>query len=145
MQYSHQASSQKDDRVDQTNYPSAVGNPCAVGIFETKFNRKAQIGTVGTRLIPALGASSDGAQADRVPQHLGTMPFVIALVDECIALGLVELTDRFEAVNVTCHKGGFGEESGMLGHAIGFGKEAGIIGGYFLGDTLEGLAGAFEG
>jgi hypothetical protein len=114
----HETRGQEDDRVDDADKPILVR--------DTELFRERQVGTVRASLIPSLCCSSNGAESNRVPQHLGTMPFVVTLVDQCSALVSSELFDFFKVLLVAGNQGSSGEKLRMLRHAVLFGKGAAI-------------------
>lgn len=118
---SHETGRQENDGVDNTDDPFIF----AFAVDPESF-REGQVGTVGTGLIPTLGGGSDGAQADRVPEHLGAMPLVILFVLEGVALVVLEFVDAGEVVRVAGDEGGATKEVCMLGHAVGLGERHGI-------------------
>jgi hypothetical protein len=118
--HSHETCRQENDRVDDADEPILV---CDAKLF-----RERQIGTVRASLIPSLCCSSNGAESNRVPQHLGTMPFVVTFVDQRSALGFGELFDFFEVVRIAGDQGSSGEKLCMLRHTVLFGKGAAIGG-----------------
>lgn len=94
--------------------------------------------TIGTRLIPALSGRSYSAQTDGIPQHLGAMPLVVALILESTQLIVAEVGDGLELLRIAGDEGGSGEQVGMFGHAIRFGEDAGIVGGLLERVALRG-------
>ena len=120
--HSHQTSRQEDDRIDQTHNPLIP--PSAT--VDTEFLWERQVGAVGSSLVPSLRSGSNGTQRDGVPEHGGAMPFVVSLVYERVAFGLVKLLQSFEAAWVTCDEGSPAEQSFMFGHAMRLGVHLGI-------------------
>lgn len=118
----HQASSQEDDGIDETCDPRALG----AHLVKAKLLGETQVGTVGTGLIPALCGGSDGTEANGVPEHLGTVPLVIALVDESGTLVFGQVGEVLEPIGITCHESCLGEEADLVGHAVGLSKDASI-------------------
>lgn len=119
--YSHKTSSQKDDRIDNSHDP--FSSRCS---NQAKFLREGQVGTVRSRLIPSLGSGSDGAQSDRVPEHEGAVPFVIALIYEGGALILRELSNHLEALGVPRDQSGATKQICVLRHLVRLGESSGI-------------------
>lgn len=103
----------------------------------TKLLRKRQVGAIGTSLVPSLSGSSDGAEADRVPQHLGAVPLVISLICQRCALRFLKLRDRLEPVWVAGDEASPAEQVGVLTHPVGLGKDTGILDGLFGGMTPQ--------
>jgi hypothetical protein len=87
----HQTGRQENDRVDKTNDPAVT-----TSTIDSKLLRERQVGTVRTSLVPTLCSSSYSAKCDRVPQHLRTVPFVVALVDQGSALRFGKTSKLFE-------------------------------------------------
>jgi hypothetical protein len=122
-QDSHETGRQEDNRVDDTDEPLIaliilLGNAQGIG--------KAQVGAIGTGLIPTLGGSTGSAQSNGVPEHEGAMPLVVALVDESGAFVLEQLGDGLEAVEVAGYKRSAAEKLGVLWHSLGDGPLLGI-------------------
>jgi hypothetical protein len=114
----HETRGQEDDRVDDADKPILVR--------DTELFRERQVGTVRASLIPSLCCSSNGAESNGVPQHLGTVPFVVTLVDQRSALVSSELLDLFKFLLIAGNQGSSGEKLRMLRHAVLFGKGAAI-------------------
>ena len=117
----HQTGSQENDRVDKTDDPAVTTTT-----IDSKLLRERQVGTVRSSLVPTLCSGSNGAERDRVPQHLGSMPFVVALVDQGGALRLGETSKLFETRLIAGNECSITEELCMLGHAVLFCELAGI-------------------
>jgi len=117
----HQTGCQENDRVDKTDDPAVTTTT-----IDSKLLRERQVGTVRSSLVPTLCSSSNSAECDRVPEHLGTMPFVVAFVDQRSALGLGKTSKLFEARLIACNECSIAEELCMLGHAILFCELTGI-------------------
>lgn len=130
--HSHETSSQEDNRVDNSDNPFVASLALDVEFFV-----ECQIGSVGASLIPSLGGSSDSAKTNRVPQHPGTMPLVVSLIGECVALFPAELRNRLEIVGLSRNDSSAAKQSGVLGHVVGFGESLGIEDGLLPGDALE--------
>jgi hypothetical protein len=128
--HSHETCSQENDRVDDADEPILVCN--------AKLFRERQIGTVRTSLIPSLCGSSNGAESNRVPQHLGAMPFVVTFVYQRSALGFGKLLDLFEVFLIAGNQSSSGEKLCMLRHAVLFGKGAAIGGNLGRREVLNG-------
>jgi hypothetical protein len=139
---------QEDDGVDETD------NPLVLGTFvDTELLREGQVGAVGSSLnmsvvfwiengalsylVPTLSRGTDGAEGDGVPQHLGAVPLVIALVDQSIALiGRKGITKALETFGIACNQGCTSKERLVFGHAIGLSPSFGVELSLFLRDTL---------
>jgi hypothetical protein len=65
------------------------------------------------------------------------MPLVVALVDQCIALILLELSEHLKAVRVASNQSSAREQARVLWHAVAFGKGLRLLGCGALGQTLE--------
>lgn len=117
----HQTGCQEDDRVDKTDNPAV-----ATTTIDSKLLRERQVGTVRSSLVPTLCSSSNSAKRDRVPQHLRSVPFVVALVDQGSALRLGETSKLFKTRLIAGNECSVTEELCMLGHAILLCELAGI-------------------
>jgi len=88
----HQTGCQENDRVDKTDNPAVTTTA-----IDSKLLRERQVSAVRPSLVPTLCGSSNSAERDRVPQHLRTVPFVVALIDQGSALRLRKTSKLFEA------------------------------------------------
>ena len=131
---SHKTGGQEDDGVDKSHNP--LVSSCTT--VDTKLLGEGQIGPVGSRLIPSLRGGAYGTQRNRVPEHLGTVPFVTALVYEGRALVFLELGNRLKSSGFTCDQGSPTEERGFISHAMRLGKSSGVGDGLLYGDALSG-------
>lgn len=137
LRYSHEASSQKDDGINDSDDPFvSAGDDFTLVVGEAESLGEGQVGAVGTGLIPALGGGTDGTEGDGVPKHERAMPFVIFLVGQGGALVSGQLVDRVEILGVTGDEGSATEEGGVLGHAIQLGKGLSIEDGLLSGGSL---------
>jgi len=120
----NQTSSQENDGVDDADDPFISGHlgralGAAIGKLAVNVEslRERQVGTVGSGLVPALGCSTNGAETNGVPEHRGTVPLVVALVDQSITLVLLELREHLEALWITGNESCATEQIGTVLHA----------------------------
>lgn len=89
-------------------------------------------------LVPTLSRGTDGAEGNGVPQHLGAVPLVVALVDQSIALVSREnIAKALKSIGVSGDQGCASKERLVLGHAIGLSPSFGVELGLFLRDALH--------
>lgn len=98
---------------------------------------ECQVGTVGASLIPTLRGGSDGTEADRIPQHLRAVPFVVPLIFERPALFFGEVCDIVEVVHVARDHSRAAEEGGMFTQVVALGKRHCVFNGLLWGFALR--------
>lgn len=114
----HETSGQKDDRVDEAH------NPLIMTLsIDAKFLREGQIGTIGTGLIPTLSRSTHSAKTDRVPEHKGSIPFVISFICK---YAFLLFSQRYHilapVLRISCHEGCPTKQVSMFAKIMGCSK-----------------------
>lgn len=127
----HEASSEKNDGVDQSYNPFVSARTREAELFMER-----QVGTVGSSLVPTLSGGANGTEADRVPQHKWAVPLVVSFIEERITLVGLELTDHLKSLRITGDKSCSAKELSVLRHAVRLRPLLGIGDGLFLGFKL---------
>lgn len=129
----HEACSEEDNGIDEANDPLI-----SAFLINAELLREGQVGTIGSSLVPTLGCGSDGAQANRVPEHGWTVPLVIPFVYECLALAgfKLSLAKHLKSLRITGDKSSAAEELSVLGHAVSLRPFPGVVDNISLGLVL---------
>lgn len=117
----HQAGREENDGVDQANDPFV-----SAWLVDFEFFGERQVGAVGSSLVPSLRGGANSAEADGVPQHLGTMPLVLFFVLQSVALVIGKAVHRVKPFRVSRDKSGIGKHVGMPLHAVESGPFFGV-------------------
>jgi len=128
---SHKTGGQEDNGINDSHDPFI--SPFT---SNTKFLREGQIGPVGSSLIPSLRGGSHGTQGNRLPEHFGSVPLVIPLVDEGSALLFIELGKHLESFAVAGDQSCPTEKSRVLSHTMRLRKGSSISDGLLFGAAL---------
>ena len=97
------------------------------GIGNTKVIGPGQIGTIGTRLIPSLHRSTDGAQDDGEVEGRRLTPFVKDFVAKGITFDFVQLGDLLKSRRILCHQGTLFQERNHILHVCLLGELLDIV------------------